>query len=246
MAQSGYDPDRFLGTDHESFHCLICLNVAKDPYECHGCGKMICMVCITGWVSKNPEFKCPNRCGNNEIKPVASKALMRMYKDLKIKCSSPTCGKVVTLSDLASHELGCLAAKCWNHEVCEKAVNKEVKGQGGKGCCSEVCAVIAVIKEKFGDKKGVYDALGAYMKLVRAGVGQGKVGGGSQGQINHPGSNISYSQSGVNIPLAWDPSKTGGGISITENGSQCFLKEQSYLFRTTLTTQGFTNGVHYW
>ena len=44
----------------------------------------------------------------------------------------------------------------------------------------------------------------------------------------------------------WDPTKTGGGITITENGIQCFLKEQSYLFRTALATQGFTSGVHYW
>jgi hypothetical protein len=143
---------------------------------------------------------------------------MRMYKDLKIKCSSPTCNKVITLSDLASHELGCLVAKCWNYEVCVKPANKEIKNGGGRPCCSEVCAVIAVIKEKIGDKKGVYDALGAYMKLVKVAGGQGKVGGGSQGQINYPpGPNIPYPypQPSGNVALAWDPSKTGGGISIT-------------------------------
>lgn len=48
------------------------------------------------------------------------------------------------------------------------------------------------------------------------------------------------------ISVGWDPSKTGGGINITENGTQCFLKEQSYLFRTSLTTQGFTSGINYW
>lgn len=46
--------------------------------------------------------------------------------------------------------------------------------------------------------------------------------------------------------LVWDPSKSGGGIAITENGSQCFLKEQAYLFRTTITNAGYTSGAHYW
>ena len=46
--------------------------------------------------------------------------------------------------------------------------------------------------------------------------------------------------------LVWDPSKSGGGIAITENGSQCFLKEQAYLFRTTITNAGYTSGIHYW
>lgn len=114
MTQAGYDPDRFVGNEHENFHCLICLNVAKDPYECHGCGKLICMVCITGWVSKSPEFKCPNRCTANDIKPINSRALIRIYKDLKMKCSNPNCSKIVSLSDIVTHEALCLVAKCWN------------------------------------------------------------------------------------------------------------------------------------
>lgn len=54
MNNFGYDPDRFIGNDHEAFHCIICLNVVREPYECHGCGRMFCMVCITGWASKSP------------------------------------------------------------------------------------------------------------------------------------------------------------------------------------------------
>jgi hypothetical protein len=44
----------------------------------------------------------------------------------------------------------------------------------------------------------------------------------------------------------WDPKKSGTGIEITKNGASCFLKEQSYLFRTILTKIGFTGGVNYW
>lgn len=118
--------------------------------------------------------------------------------------------------------------------MCEKPQNKEVKS--AKPCCSEVCNTIMAIKDKFNDKKAVYDLIAAYMKLSRAGYNK-PVSGGSSGSIpiNPTGNN-----------LVWDPAKTGGGIAITENGVQCFLKEQAYLFRTTLANQGFTSGVHYW
>lgn len=48
------------------------------------------------------------------------------------------------------------------------------------------------------------------------------------------------------LQISWDPSKTGGGIALSENNTNCFLKEQGYLFRTTIANYGFTSGVHYW
>jgi hypothetical protein len=237
MAYSGYDPDRFVGNDHEAFHCLICLNVAKDPYECHGCGKLVCMVCITGWASKNPEYKCPNRCTNNDIKPISSRALLRIYRDLNIKCSNSQCNKVIKLCDIVAHEASCLQAKCWNYEVCEKPQNKDIKT--AKPCCSEVCSTLLLIKDRLGDKKAVYDTIGTFIKVSKVSMIRQPVSGGSSSSIPN-GSGIQT------VSVGWDPVKTGGGINITENGAQCFLKEQSYLFRTSLATQGFTSGVHYW
>ena len=239
MTHSGYDPDRFVGNEHENFHCLICLNVAKDPYECHGCGKLICMVCITGWASKNPEFRCPNRCTANDIKPINSRALIRIYKDLKMKCSNATCNKIISLSDIVTHEAMCLIAKCWNFEACDRPHNKQLKTV--KPCCSEVCSAILTIKEKFHDKKALYDCLAVFMKNAKS-FSPNKVSGGSTSNL--PKDN--YRENGSTVAVGWDPSKTGGGINITENNTQCFLKEQSYLFRTTLATQGFTSGIHYW
>lgn len=46
--------------------------------------------------------------------------------------------------------------------------------------------------------------------------------------------------------IHWDPARSGGSIQLTESNNHCFLKEQSYLFRTTITNAGFTSGVHYW
>jgi hypothetical protein len=50
----------------------------------------------------------------------------------------------------------------------------------------------------------------------------------------------------VSVQLAWDPVKTGGVIALSEGSTACFLKEQGYLFRTTLGNYGFHGGVHYW
>lgn len=74
---------------------------------------MFCKVCITGWAGKNPEHKCPNRCGTTSITPI-SRALQKIYRELNVKCSSSTCNKVVKLVDLPTHEAVCLTVKCWN------------------------------------------------------------------------------------------------------------------------------------
>lgn len=75
---------------------------------------MICKVCITSWGNKNPETQCPNRCKPNNITPISSRALLKIYKDLNIKCSNSTCNKIIKLSDITQHESVCLVAKCWN------------------------------------------------------------------------------------------------------------------------------------
>ena len=63
------------------------------------------------------------------------------------------------------------------------------------------------IKDKFNDKKAVYDLIASYMKLSKAGYNK-PVSGGSSGSIPvNPGSS--------NNLLVWDPAKTGGGIAIT-------------------------------
>ena len=62
---------------------------------------MFCKVCITDWINKNPtNNKCPNRCPTPRIEQVVSKALLKLYNDLDIRCSNPKCLKVVKLIDL--------------------------------------------------------------------------------------------------------------------------------------------------
>lgn len=95
------------------------------------------------------------------------------------------------------------------------------------------------LQEKFSDKKAVYEALGKFIANAKSSPivphkvqSTGNIGG--LGGLN------------TSIQLAWDPSKTGGGIALTETNTACFLKEQGYLFRTTIANYGFNGGIHYW
>lgn len=102
MAHSGLEKQRFVGLGFDEFDCLICSEVALDPMECDFCGKIFCKICISDWISKNPVAKCPNRC-TSQITPIRSKALLKVYKNLDVKCSNPKCDEILKLGDLDAH-----------------------------------------------------------------------------------------------------------------------------------------------
>jgi hypothetical protein len=64
---------------------------------------MFCKICVTDWINKNPAAKCPNRCVEPRIDAIKSKALLKLYNDLDIKCSNPKCLKIIKLIDLSTH-----------------------------------------------------------------------------------------------------------------------------------------------
>ena len=117
MSQYGYERDRFTTLNFDSFDCIICSEVVRDPMECKGCGKLFCKACISDWIKKNPSAKCPNRC-KDTIVPIFSKALQKMHNNLDIKCSNPKCNKILKLIDIDKHEEVCLKVKCWNFDNC--------------------------------------------------------------------------------------------------------------------------------
>jgi len=49
-----------------------------------------------------------------------------------------------------------------------------------------------------------------------------------------------------NNELKWDNIRCGTGISFETNKTLVFLKEQSYVFRSVITSTGFSSGIHYW
>ena len=80
----------------------------RTPKECQGCGSLFCSACIESWMQKKKE--CPNRCNaaQTKIEKLTSKALIKIYNDLDIKCKfAPNCNKVIKLGDLEAHEREC-------------------------------------------------------------------------------------------------------------------------------------------
>jgi hypothetical protein len=62
----GYDHDRFVNLTTDTFDCMICSMVSREPKDCSVCGSVFCTVCIDDWLKKKSE--CPNRCPKNEFK----------------------------------------------------------------------------------------------------------------------------------------------------------------------------------
>jgi hypothetical protein len=139
------------------------------------------------------------------------------------------------LSDLSKHEAGCLITKCWNFDNCDRPQNTAIKTL--KPCCSELCEAVLLLEERFGDKKAMYEVLGKFITSYKA--------------PDSPALNLSKPRSLTSnnsgpMALTWDSSRIGGSIQLSEGNTHCFLKEQSYLFRTAVANQGFMSGVHYW
>lgn len=93
----------------------------------------------------------------------------------------------------------------------------------------------------------MWDLLGKFVQSASS-VGGGGGGSGNKVVSLPSNKNIVGGGGGGSNPsnVSWDPARSGGSIQLTEGNAHCFLKEQSYLFRTTVSNNGFTSGVHYW
>ena len=85
-----------------------------------------------------------------------------------------------------------------------------------------------------GDVKAIYNI----MKEFKPSLANNNV-------IVHPVGNQPPS-SGPSGSLTWDKLHSGQGVSLENNSRLVMLKEPAYVFRTSVASQGFTSGQHYW
>lgn len=75
-SSSGYDLE-FLSEPPEALKCLICLTIAREPWQHVICGKLFCKDCLEKHKKENDQV-CPH-CRNEDT---------RYFPDAKSKCDT--------------------------------------------------------------------------------------------------------------------------------------------------------------
>ena len=125
---TGYEDKRFEHVVSQSFHCIICTNVFKDPVMCRHNEHLFCRACITRHLMNSQ--KCPTCMEPLTVDTLtqAPRGVRNILAELKIRCEffERGCGKLIEVGDLERHVADCGFAPvvCSNAE-CQLEVNKQ-------------------------------------------------------------------------------------------------------------------------
>ncbi|KAL4426893.1 hypothetical protein ABPG74_008817 [Tetrahymena malaccensis] len=246
----GYDKKRFQNCTSEDFDCNICTEVAKYPKQCKSCKKCFCGQCIDDWLKKSKQ--CPLRCEGQPINSTFfDKNLERQYLNLNLKCVF--CNQVFSIKVIEEHEKECSLPKCQNYINCNNRIDTNTNNsQLTKiDICSPECQFFLNILNHSSNQRNLYREISNFMQKNYPNID------GNEGQIQAqllvasrmpaptPLLQYPFNQSQGQYNLTWDPNCIGSQIQI-KNENFVFLKEQAYIFRSALTKQGFSQGIHYW
>ena len=165
---TGYEDERFEHVVSQSFHCIICTNVFKDPVMCrpHD-GHLFCRACITRHLMNAQS--CPTCMQPLTVETLsdAPRSTINLLDELRIRCEffHRGCRKTVELGELEKHvkECGFAPAVCSN-EGCNLEMNKqdlvhhetavcEQRKASCHSCMSEIHREINVLSKKLGKNK---------------------------------------------------------------------------------------------
>ena len=126
---TGYEDERFEHVVSQSFHCIICANVFKDPVMCrpHD-GHLFCRACITRHLMNSQTCLTCMQPLTVETLSDAPRGIINILDELRIRCKffHRGCRKMVDLGELETHvkECGFAPAVCSN-EGCNLEMNKQ-------------------------------------------------------------------------------------------------------------------------
>ena len=125
---TGYDDERFEQIISQSFHCIICTNVFKDPVMCRHNEHLFCRACITTHLMNSQT--CPTCMEPLTVDTLtqAPRGKRNLLAELKIRCEffERGCGKFVELGDLERHVADCgFAPAVCSNAGCQLEVNKQ-------------------------------------------------------------------------------------------------------------------------
>ena len=122
----GYDDERFESVVSKNYHCVICLNVFKDPVMCRNNEHLFCRTCITKHLVNSK--KCPTCMQKLSVNTLreAPRFVTRCLAELRIRCDyfDRGCG-FVELEKLERHVKECdYAPVTCSNEGCKLEMNK--------------------------------------------------------------------------------------------------------------------------
>ena len=125
---TGYEDERFEHVVSQSFHCIICTNVFKDPVMCRHNEHLFCRACITRHLMNSQT--CPTCMEPLTIDTLnqAPRGIRNLLAELKIRCEffERGCGTFVELGDLERHVADCgFAPVVCSNAGCQLEVNKQ-------------------------------------------------------------------------------------------------------------------------
>ena len=125
---TGYDDEQFEHVVSQSFHCIICTNVFKDPVMCRHNEHLFCRACITRHLMNSQT--CPTCMEPLTIDTLnqAPRSIRNILAELKIRCEffERGCGKFVELGDLERHVADCgFDPVVCSNAGCQLEVNKQ-------------------------------------------------------------------------------------------------------------------------
>ena len=227
----GYDKERFVNLKTEIFDCVICLQIANNPNECGSCGSIFCASCIQDWMTIKCEHGCPNRCANSrgDIKPISG-AVLKLYRNLDIKCRFPQCETPVKLCELDSHEQLCQVPRCCNAEQCRRHTDMKYDLFKKEFVCNERCFLLKKLKEADGNWDEALTKIKQYAYQLDA--------------IRYAARQFE-SRLGATTFL-WSSRLKGTNIKVSNDGISVYLNEEGFNFRTIMSDTPLYSGCHYW
>ena len=125
---TGYEDERFEQIVSQSFHCIICTNVIRDPVMCRQNEHIFCRACITRHLMNFQT--CPTCMEPLTVETLsqAPRGIRNLLAELKIRCEffNRGCGKFIELGDLERHVTKCgFAPAVCSNEGCQLEVNRQ-------------------------------------------------------------------------------------------------------------------------
>ena len=126
---TGYEDERFEHVVSQSFHCIICTNVFKDPVMCrpHD-GHLFCRACITRHLMYSQTCPTCMQPLTDETLSEAPRGIINILDELRIRCKffHRGCSKLIELGELESHVKKCgFAPAVCSNEGCNLEINQQ-------------------------------------------------------------------------------------------------------------------------